>query len=267
MVGSYATLRVFVTSYNRTGAEMDERGVAIGVVSKLTALLGIRFEQLERNRWREYPNTNKNSIGSRVDTLVVAFGGGALQLAQIPSAEFVSATNELCCDRLFLTDPSQTWYLRDADGSWNGIESLKSRLRAYRSLKGYRNVVLIGNCLGGTAALLCADVADAVLAFNPQIDPQHHAMFKYRLGARRLPQHVRDGLPEAIKEATRKCPSVYLHCSDNPVERREGAKLACIPNVNITYHPWSRANTNLPGNLKKQNQLIPLLQDVVDSFR
>src|SRR3989338_6264663 len=79
----YLGLRCLVYLYHFTGKMMDETGIMIGIVSKLTALFGIRFDQLERNRWREFPANPEGQ--PKPDTLIVAFGGGALQLAKIPS--------------------------------------------------------------------------------------------------------------------------------------------------------------------------------------
>lgn len=66
-------------------------------------------------------------------------------------------------DVLYVVDPHRGWYGGGDDG-WAAYES-----QLHRCMEGYTRVVLLGDSMGGTAALLASPMATHVLAFCPQV--------------------------------------------------------------------------------------------------
>ena len=127
--------------------------------------------------------------------LVVAFGSApgvpnwAGLLKRVELAGAVDPDWE-SFDVLFVVDGSRSWYdgvVRSLDGSYgahvlqlatirqcghlaggdDGVAVYKGRLE--RVCKPYKTVVMLGDSMGATAALLFAPVATSVLAFCPQV--------------------------------------------------------------------------------------------------
>lgn len=65
---------------------------------------------------------------------------------------------------LFVVDATRRWY----DGGDDAHQYWSSRLTA--AVAGYSSVLMIGDSMGATAALLFSRLATAVVAFTPQID-------------------------------------------------------------------------------------------------
>ncbi len=69
----------------------------------------------------------------------------------------------------FVADPSQSWSQRDDNGRFGGYAQYESRIRAASQL--YSRISLVGDSMGGSAALLFSHLAiDVVVAFSPQVD-------------------------------------------------------------------------------------------------
>jgi pimeloyl-ACP methyl ester carboxylesterase len=100
---------------------------------------------------------------------LVAFGGivGALGM---PPFEFFKVTDGLECKKIFLRDLHQAWYHGGLPGICNDIGGIAEFLRARLAGAGVERLVLVGNSMGGYAALLLGVMlkADVVLAFSPQ---------------------------------------------------------------------------------------------------
>ena len=106
-------------------------------------------------------------------TLVVSFSGGATNKIGMPRTEFMRTINSAgpaaaACDKLFVLDPTgMSFYTKD-------LLSFCETLKAVTS--SYARVVLLGNCMGGTGAILCAPLLNlsadsSVVVFNPVVDP------------------------------------------------------------------------------------------------
>lgn len=112
-----------------------------------------------------------------VRTLVVAFGsapgtpnwGGLLSRVYAAAAEDQAPCEEGAFvagaqfDVLYVVDPCRAWY----GGGDDGWEEYERRLRA--CVAGYERVVMLGDSMGATAALLASPLATHVLAFCPQV--------------------------------------------------------------------------------------------------
>lgn len=108
-------------------------------------------------------------------TLVVAFGsapgtpnwGGLLSRVYAAAEEDAGDSTEPIdaaqFDVLYVVDPCRAWYGGGDDG-WGEYYA-----RLERCLEGYARVVMLGDSMGGTAALLASPLATHVLAFCPQV--------------------------------------------------------------------------------------------------
>ena len=98
----------------------------------------------------------------------MAFGGifGALG---IPPFEFYSLTKNLSVNKIYLRDLSQTWYHSGLPGISNSIDETSSFLKRTINESDVTNVVVMGNSMGGYAAILFGVLiqADIIHAFSP----------------------------------------------------------------------------------------------------
>ncbi|KAG2486470.1 hypothetical protein HYH03_014917 [Edaphochlamys debaryana] len=111
----------------------------------------------------------EGGVGSSNRVLVVAFGSapGTPNWGGLLSRVYKAAASEAetCFDVLYVADPSRDWY---GGGDPQAHAYYRSRLAAYTA--AYPRVLLLGDSMGATAALLFADLATAALAFCPQVD-------------------------------------------------------------------------------------------------
>ena len=117
-----------------------------------------------------------HNVVGRAKRLVVAFsslGNGLVRhefggsLAKINKQ--LQAQGEEVFDALFVADPSQSWYQKDSHGNFDGFLEYEQRIRT--SSEPYDQVSLVGDSMGGSAALLFSHLAtESVVAFSPQIE-------------------------------------------------------------------------------------------------
>jgi len=106
---------------------------------------------------------------SGAPVLVVAFGGINHGIGiGVPPFEFLRSLSAQGCDAIFVRDSSQAWYQLGIDGVAPDVVGLAHWLRARR--RGYLRTVVVGNSMGGYAALLFGWLAefDITMAFSPQ---------------------------------------------------------------------------------------------------
>lgn len=100
--------------------------------------------------------------------LLMAFGGifGALG---IPPFEFYRLTKNLNVNKIYLRDLSQTWYHSGLPGISNSIDETTSFLKRSIHASDVTTVVVMGNSMGGYAAILFGVLihADIIHAFSP----------------------------------------------------------------------------------------------------
>lgn len=115
------------------------------------------------------PSVPVLSSSRPAEVLVVAFGsapgvpnwGGLLNRVRLAA----ESTQEKIFDVLYVVDPYRSWY---GGGTSDEFERYNQRLASI--VEPYDKVVMIGDSMGATAALLFAHHATAVHAFCPQID-------------------------------------------------------------------------------------------------
>lgn len=128
---------------------------------------GMPAHHLQRGYFKLQPGAQFVQEGSpRV--LVVAFGsapgtpnwGGILKQVSAEAGRTMAGR----FDTLYVVDACRSWY----GGGDAGCEMYRAKLSAVVS--GYDEVVMIGDSMGATAALLFSDLATIVHAFCPQVD-------------------------------------------------------------------------------------------------
>lgn len=101
--------------------------------------------------------------------LLIAFGGMVGRLG-IPPFEFFNLTKNLDVNKIYLRDLSKTWYHSGLPGISNNIDETASFLRRKIDESGADKIVVVGNSMGGYAAIVFGILikADIVHAFSPQ---------------------------------------------------------------------------------------------------
>jgi hypothetical protein len=102
-------------------------------------------------------------------SLLIAFGGiyGALGMAPF---EFFNLTKNYEVNKIYIRDLYQCWYHRGLPELAKDIEDIALFLKKAVNKTGVERVVLVGNSMGGYAAILFGTLIDAneVHAFSPQ---------------------------------------------------------------------------------------------------
>jgi len=229
-----------------------------GYLSKFAVITGMKFEYLEKQRWIFVGSSKQDSKSTK--DLVVAFAGGALRMAMMPQPEFVRTLSGFDCDKLFITDPLQSWYLNDPENQWKGYEYHEQKLRDLT--RKYDRVMFIGNCMGGTGALLFSHLASHVVVFNPQNDLGKMKSFLVNMTVKRIPQSTFQLFQQRLSENVSKCKKITNHVGSSKLdlEQLESLEKMCAHSSNlcVVKHEWG--NDNLPGSLKKHDELVPIIQ-------
>lgn len=170
----------------------------VGHICKLAYLVGCSVPLVEEAQFMFFQKGSTTAVPmylpkikeyfrelqTKKSSLIVLCTGGSVRGVGALRTEFRqtlqtagTATNE--CDLLFLLDSSGMSFYS------HRLEVLKRELPPI--LEHYDTVMIVGNCMGGSGALLLADCIPTsakkglVLAFNPSIDPGLDVRFEFRL--------------------------------------------------------------------------------------
>lgn len=112
--------------------------------------------------------------------LLIAIGGvyGALG---IPPFEFFQVTKSLPVNKIYLRDPNQSWYHGGLPGISKDIVETVDFLQKLIDFYNISNVVIVGNSMGGFAAILFGTLLNAqtVHAFSPQTFIDRFSRWRY----------------------------------------------------------------------------------------
>ena len=110
-----------------------------------------------------------SSLEEPGNVALVLFGGVNNQIG-MPPFEFFRLTQDLPVKRIFLRDHEQAWYHRGVRGAGNSIDEVVECLAQLFVEAKVDKVLMVGNSMGGYAALLFGNLLGAteVLAFSPQ---------------------------------------------------------------------------------------------------
>ena len=104
------------------------------------------------------------------NSVLIAFGG-ILGAMGIPPFEFFSLTREMQVNKIYLRDLKQAWYHHGLPGVADNINDLVLFLDNILDKNGVEKTVLVGNSMGGFAAILFGVLLSRkvlVHAFSPQ---------------------------------------------------------------------------------------------------
>jgi len=107
------------------------------------------------------------------ENLLITFGG-IRQGIGIPAFEFQKSLDSINSDKIFIRDYEQSWYQLGAK-PYNSFNELYGFLKTEIDKKKYKKVSIIGNSMGGYAAILFGLLlkVDEVIAFSPQTFIDH----------------------------------------------------------------------------------------------
>ena len=171
-------------------------------------------------------------------------------LAPVASAR--SAGMQL--DALFVADPSNSYYLQDPDGTWDGVSYFARLVGRYTC--EYERVLLIGSSMGASACLHHCDLASRAIAFAPRVDlSASHGAY--------IPSAARDtGLQRTLGALTRlhaKGGTCTVHAGrTNYVDTAQVAHVAHMPSVVV--EAWPTFHHNVPAFLEREGRLVPLIK-------
>ena len=194
--------------------------------------------------------------GARAAVLLVAFSaqGPAVQQWHAPCAALRAAGAPL--DALYVTDPSNSFYLQDPSGAWDGLAYFDRLVR--ETARHYAHVLAVGSSMGATACLQHARLATRAVAFAPRVDLSlSHGSF--------VPPPTRAACLDAIHRALDGCAPAAVTVHVGSGNHVDVAQVACLrpsaPSLRVVGH--DTFHHNVPQLLQQQGALVPLLKDEV----
>jgi hypothetical protein len=184
-------------------------------------------------------------------TALLAFGGivGALG---IPPFEFFNVTRDFPLTRVYVRDPDQAWYHRGLRGLTLNVRSTAHALGALLKERSAERTVLVGNSMGGYAALAIGALMDAteVHAFSPQtfIDSANRARHGDDRWASLIARTLARGDPSLydllpLLEGYRgRCRFVLHYGATHALDRIHAERLSSCASVTLRPHPASGHN-------------------------
>ncbi|RKY21250.1 MAG: hypothetical protein DRQ55_04915 [Planctomycetota bacterium] len=206
--------------------------------------------------------------------LLVTFGGLKGAPMGLPPFEFKGLSAGLEVKRLFVRDPAQAWYQRGLPGVAADVDGVAQHLTRRIAASGAERVVMVGNSMGGYAALLFGARLDvhAVLAFAPQTFLGRVRRWLHRdgrwtrqlRGAWSSPSLQRGNLDlrRAIPRAgPRRCRIQIHYGRDEQLDALHAERLARLPRVAV--HGHATGGHALVRSLRDSGQLAQILGDVL----
>jgi acyl-CoA synthetase (AMP-forming)/AMP-acid ligase II/Leucine-rich repeat (LRR) protein len=192
--------------------------------------------------------------GVRGQLLLVAFsaqGPGMQQwLAPVASARSVG----MQLDALYVADPSNSYYLQDPSGGWDGVSYYGALVRHHAA--HYKAVLLLGSSMGASACLHHCDLASRAIAFAPRVDlSASHGAY--------IPKRAREaGLQRTMSALTNlhaRGGVCTVHAGrTNYVDTAQVAHVAHMPSVAV--EAWPTFHHNVPAFLEREGRLVPLIK-------
>uniref|UniRef100_A0A061RCG5 Leucine rich repeat protein n=1 Tax=Tetraselmis sp. GSL018 TaxID=582737 RepID=A0A061RCG5_9CHLO len=151
-------------------------------------------------------------------------------------------------DVLYVVDPCRSWY----GGGDSGADAYRQRLSA--AVEGYDEVVMIGDSMGATAALLFSELATHVHSFCPQVDL---ARASIRPG---MPERWLAALRDNLLAAVEASPAqITVHCGN----WQHDLDQAVIVEPRADLRVYDVYSHRLAVQLDAQGRLLPIIRDTV----
>ncbi|WP_162515393.1 YqiA/YcfP family alpha/beta fold hydrolase [Paenibacillus pinistramenti] len=200
--------------------------------------------------------------------LYVYFGGVKSGLG-IPFFEFYNISREIQSKRIFIRDFSQAWYHYGLKTrSISNIEQLAQYLDSLIEQSQARKVILVGNSMGGYAAILLSlllKTKTQVVAFNPQTfigEKLFSEMGESRWmkKVRNIPSDVVDyylDLSKLIEGRNNPDTKIDIYYSES--DKHHALRLDGYCNISLNYFP-SVFHHDLVKELRDSSDLIQILE-------
>jgi len=215
------------------------------------------------------------SAGGHGDVLLVALASQGPGVQQWHGATAALRAAGISLDVLYVADPSNSFYLQDPTGGWNGIDYFHALITRY-SRPYLGRILLVGSSMGATACLQHARLGARALAFAPRIDLDlSHGAF--------VPRAARDACRETILSSITQCASaaataaaasssceaaiaapvvVTVHVgASNHVDLAQVECMRNLSGVHVVEH--ATFHHNVPQFLEGNGDLVPLVKDEI----
>ena len=228
-----------------------------------------RIDPLERDSFdralRDASTALASDYRAKAPTLLIA-AGGVRQGLGLPPFEFFQLTRDLPVKRLYIRDVDQAWYQRGLPGVGNDVMAIAEFLQRQLREQHIERSVMIGNSMGGYAALLLGTLAgvDEVHAISPQtfLSPFRliwHRDLRWWRQMRRVwfrPQtRASWDLRPILASSARNC---HVHYSGS--NRRDVAHAQHLAGIaGVSLHSYPEGGHQLVRNLRDSGALGDLL--------
>lgn len=207
-------------------------------------------------------------FSSNYRSLLIAFGGIAGKMGVTPF-EFFNLSKGFDVNRIYVRDLAQAWYHQGLPGVADDIDGVVGFLREKISQSHASKVILVGNSMGGYAAILFGILLDAdiVHAFSPQtfIDRLHRFRYfdrrwrkqiqnTYRLAGKKY-FDLRTVLHDNHKGL--KCKINIFYSYSHRLDRVHADRLSSLPNVEL--HAFKRGGHRLVRHLRDTGELNKII--------
>jgi Phytanoyl-CoA dioxygenase (PhyH) len=166
-------------------------------------------------------------------------------------------------DVLHVLDPSFSWYTQDPTCSWQGYDYYYKQLETL--LADYKGVFYLGDSMGAAAALRFSLMADAVLAFTPQVDiTSYEAITRADLSLT-VRQRFQQELLSAVSNTKAK---ITIHYGKDCAEdvRQVGLLPGGDENSGIKLVSHDFDDHVLSLHLRDQGLLTDIVKDAIEDF-
>eukprot|EP00913_Durusdinium_trenchii_P008697 g8170.t1 len=164
---SFANVTMTLRTLNLDDQGLGKRVESIIWLSTLGNLEQLEVLKLRRNAICELPSTLGNLLKLR-ELYLTSNALSDLPQTYSNLSKLQVLYSLLPVDALYICDPANAWFLQDPSGNWKGLQYFEEKISDITSR--YRKVFAWGGSMGGSAALLFANLFDRVHAFSPQVD-------------------------------------------------------------------------------------------------
>ena len=189
----------------------------------------------------------------------------------IPPFEFFGLTSGLDVDKLYVRDHGQAWYQAGLPGVASNLGAIADYLRDTIAEADARRVVMVGNSMGGYAAMVFGALvgADVVHSFAPQsfVDHLHrlwHRDTRWRKQMRamyRLPENRHLDARRLLAGRRAGCPIHVYYDAGDRLDAIHAERLDGLPGIEL--HAYSSGGHGVVRHMKASGELQGLLQGAI----
>ena len=202
------------------------------------------------------------------DTLLVAFQAHDNTVFGTNVDEFKGILAQLSYDTIKINDINGNYFFNGIDETYDTMEKVLEKLSEY--ISGYTKTIFMGNCAGGHAAVLFGTMlnVDKVIGFNTVSYLDQSTLLLNDDGrddqVSFLDQSIEYLNLKPYLEGATYNTQIYSIVAQNADRHvKQSSNISTCPNVNIEF-----VNCEIPQvafHLMRQNQLIPKIQEIVES--